>query len=68
MSKNKSIFLDIYKNKKIKKLTPYISFLLVKKEINKISVKEISKYTYRQTTNNHNECNTDNRNDKKRTP
>lgn len=38
MSKNKSIFLDIYKNKKIKKLTPYISFLLVKKEMNKISV------------------------------
>ena len=38
MYKNKSIFLEIYKNKKIKKIKPYISFLLVKKEINKISV------------------------------
>ena len=28
----------------------------------------LSKCTYRQTTNNHNEYNTDNRNDKKRTP
>lgn len=42
MYKNKSIFLEIYKNKKIKKLTPYISFLLVKKEINKISVQPVS--------------------------